>query len=215
MSVSKIARRAAALAALAFVAASPAIAQDANRSSETGPVPPAQILTIDQQGVVGAAEATKAAVEKISSSLQPSADKIRSMVEEGQQKIRDYQQKADLLSPEKRAQIEQEVQQLEQQIQTERQIAQVRLELARQDVIKQVWTEASKIAVEIMKARGANMLLERRSVHLISDSEDISEAVLKRLDASGKRFDVKMPTRAEAEKMIEDRRKEFESNVQN
>ncbi len=209
-----IVSRLAGLIGLAALIATPVLAQE-GRSSESGPVPPAQILTIDQQGVVGAADATKKAVEKISAALKPSGDKVRSMMEEGQKKISDFQQKANLLSDEKKQQIQVELQQLEQQIQTERQVAQVRFELARQDLVKQVWTEASTIAIEIMKARGANMLLERRSVHLISDSEDISQAVVNRLNASGKQFDIKIPTRAEAEKMIAERRQEMEANVQN
>jgi len=208
-----IVSRLAGLIGLAALIATPVLAQE-GRSSESGPVPPAQILTIDQQAVVGAAEATKKAVEKITSELKPSSDKINSMRQEGQKKIADFQQKADLLSNEKKQQFQVEIQQLQQQIQTEGQVAQVRFELARQDLVSQVWTEASNIAIEIMKARGANMLLERRSVHLISDSEDISAAVVKRLNASGKQFDVKIPSRAEAEKMIEERRKEIEAGQQ-
>lgn len=166
-----------------------ALAQDA----ATAPAEPIRALSVDRQQVLrdsdmGKDLATQA--ERMSEGFQKDAEAA----------AKDFQGKQDaiiakkgMLSEEK---FNEEVGKFQQEVQAkdrEMQINLRRLQVGVMQAQGEIAKELGPIFTDIMKARGANMLLDKNAVIAGSVTQDITAVVIERLNKTGKRVKLKLP----------------------
>lgn len=192
MKLNKAARRftfavvAAAMIPLAATAQEPA-------ANANAPAEPARVLTVDRNDVFrgsAAGQDIMKQAEEIGKTFREEAEaKGKALAEKG----RELEGKRDYLAP---AKLQEEVQNLRREAamaEREVQINARRVQLALQRAQVEMNQALGPIFAEIMRARGSNMLVDRAAVIAAPVYIDISEQVIEKMDATGKRFQLVLP----------------------
>ncbi len=187
--IQKSSRLLSALSVVAIVATGSAMAQDA----ATAPAEPGRIITVDRNLVMRDSD--------IGKDVTKQAEAIRDKFQkDAEATAKDLQAKRDALAEKQKilteekfqaevAQFQQEIQQKDQELQVNLRRLQVGVMRAQADISK----ELGPIFKDIMKVRGANMLVEKGAVIAAAANQDITQVVIDRLNKTGKRVKLTLP----------------------
>lgn len=183
--------------AAGFAAFNAAEAQGAQKS----PV----ILVVNTEMVVSQSEAGKTIPEQaeavranVVKELEAEAAKLKSDIEK-------YQQNASLMSDEVRQKTEQELAVRQQYGLPQRaQIAEQAFRIAVQNAQAKILQQSQPILEEIVKERGATVLLDRGAVMYAAVETDVTQEVIAELDKKMKTVEVQKISLAEIEKQLKE-----------
>ncbi|MGB0922262.1 MAG: OmpH family outer membrane protein [Alphaproteobacteria bacterium] len=187
--VKKSTRLLSALSLVAVVATGPALAQNA----ATAPAEPMRVISVDRAVIMRDSEIGKD-ITKQAEAVRDGFQKDAEATAKDLQGKRDaLAEKQKILSPEK---FQEEVGKFQQEVQSKDQELQVNLRRLQVGVLRaqaDVSKELGPIFKDIMKARGANMLIEKGVVIAAPGDQDITQVVIERLNKTGKRVKLTLP----------------------
>lgn len=189
--IQKSSRLLSALSVVAIMATGPALAQES--AAATAPAEPMRVISVDRAVVMRDSDIGKD-VTKQAEAVRDKYQKEAEATAKDLQGQRDaLAEKQKILSPEK---FQEEVTAFQQIIQQKDQELQVNLRRLQVGVMRaqtDISNELGPIFKDIMKARGANMLIEKGVVIAAPGDQDITQVVIDRLNKGGKRVKLTLP----------------------